>query len=278
MPAPVASVIVRAKNEASSIEATFEALRRQTVASEIVVVDSGSTDGTLDIARRWCDRLVEIPAEEFTFGHALNVGAAAATHRIHFALSAHCAPHRDDWIERALAHYEDAQVAATNGHIYTPDGEVMLEPFRQTSANALADPYWGFSNHAASWRADVWERFAFDERIEACEDKEWAWRVLGAGYVIVFDPFLRVRTGHRRAAGLRALFRRTVKESRALASRADIPPFTFRRAVHEWWREAPAQSTTPQAFHRLNYLRATEILGRAVGEHQGRRIRREGGF
>ena len=87
-----ASVIVRTKDKADTVEATFAALRPQTVPVEVVVVDSGSTDGTLEIARRHADRLVEIPAEAFTFGRALNVGAAAATAPVHFALSAHCGP------------------------------------------------------------------------------------------------------------------------------------------------------------------------------------------
>ena len=36
------------------------------------------------------DRLIEISPEEFTFGHALNLGAEAASAPIHFALSSHC--------------------------------------------------------------------------------------------------------------------------------------------------------------------------------------------
>ena len=92
MPEPRASVIVRAKNEARGIERTFKSLRRQTVPVEIVVVDSGSTDGTVEIARRWCDRLVEIPAESFTYGYSLNCGAEVALAPFHFSLSAHCAP------------------------------------------------------------------------------------------------------------------------------------------------------------------------------------------
>ncbi len=70
-----ASVIVRCKDEEKLLERALTSLRRQTVEPEIVVVDSGSTDRSLEIAKRWCDRLVEIPAESFTHGYALNVGA-----------------------------------------------------------------------------------------------------------------------------------------------------------------------------------------------------------
>ena len=45
-----ASVVVRAKNKQATIERTLRALRAQTVQAQVIVVDSGSTDSTLDIA------------------------------------------------------------------------------------------------------------------------------------------------------------------------------------------------------------------------------------
>ena len=136
-----------------------------------MVVDSGSTDGTVEIARRWCDRLIEIPSERFTFGHALNLGAEAASAPIHFAISAHCWPERSDWIERSLQHYEQPEVAATNGARYGPDESPLRDAFYQDAATALAHPLWGFSNHAASWRAAVWRDFRSTNRWRR-EDKE----------------------------------------------------------------------------------------------------------
>src|SRR5687767_8746951 len=124
----VASVIVRAKDEAAAIERTLSALRTQSVEVEIIVVDSGSTDGTVEIARRWCDRLIEITPEQFTFGRALNIGAEAAAAPVHFALSAHCVPPRADWVERSCSYYSDAAVAATHGDRVGPDGKLLEEP------------------------------------------------------------------------------------------------------------------------------------------------------
>src|SRR5688572_4660273 len=137
---PRASVIVRARDEEAAIERTLSALRDQTVDVELIVVDSGSTDGTLEIARRWCDRLIELPSERFTYGRALNVGAEAASAPIHFALSAHCAPERGDWIERSLDLYERSEVAATNGALHYPDGRPLHETFYQGARTARASP------------------------------------------------------------------------------------------------------------------------------------------
>ncbi len=170
-------------------------LRAQTVPAEIIVVDSGSVDGSLELARREADRVLEIPPERFSYGYALNIGAGAASADVHFALSSHCfaPPH---WIETALTHYERADVAATNGIQTFADGRPVTEPFVQDAAHARADPWWGFSNHASSWRASAWWEHPFDERMDYAEDREWAWRVTAAGWTIVYDPALWVDLSH----------------------------------------------------------------------------------
>lgn len=274
MPLPTASAIVRARDEADTIERTLASLRAQSVPVEIVVVDSGSRDGTLDVARRWCDRLIEIDPADFTFGRALNVGAAAAAGDVHYALSAHCEATRTDWVERALAHYREPDVAATNGALYSHEGIPLLEPFFMTADDALRDPYWGHSNFACSWRAATWREFPFDEGMEACEDKEWSWRVLRAGWRIVFDPRLYVSSHHVQRGGMRALYRRTHREARAMAARADLPRRSARDALSQWWRDLPPDSAYPPLFHRMNYLRAAGIAARYAGERGGRRARR----
>jgi len=271
-PAPARpSVIVRTKNSAASVEETFRTLRRQTVQCEIIVVDSGSSDNTLALAKAHADKVVGIASERFSFGRALNVGAENASGEIVFALSSHCFLERDDWIERSLAYYERADVAATNGAPLAPNGNPLFETFYQTSTDAWTDPYWGFSNHAGSWRASVWRAHRFDEEIEACEDKEWAWRVLNAGHVLAFHPALAVSSKHRELSGTRALFDRSRREARALACHVPVPPRSAGEAVRQWWDQVPERPIYPPLFYRLNYLRLAEILGRYLGQAEARR-------
>jgi rhamnosyltransferase len=265
-----ASVIVRAKNERRSIERALAALRAQTVEPEIIVVDSGSTDGTRDIAGRYCDRLIDIPPERFTFGYALNVGARTAQAPIHFALSAHCVPERRDWIERALAHYARPDVAGTQGDETLPDGTPLEGTFIEDAAFARAHPGWGFSNHASSWRASVWERFPFDERLDAAEDKEWALRVLDAGWVIAVDPALWVDLSHGWRDGLVGTYRRHKLNSRVVSEFASLPPYTARDLAREWWSERPDRRRSPWRF-RLNHRRAAVLLGKWAGSRAAHR-------
>jgi glycosyltransferase involved in cell wall biosynthesis len=263
MSEPRASVIVRAKNEARAIERTFKALRRQTVPVEIVVVDSGSTDGTVELARKWCDRLIEIPPESFTYGHSTNVGAEAAAAPFHFCLSAHCFPERDDWVERSLGHYTREDVAATNGIQTFPDGSPVEYVFFQDGVHARAHLLWGFSNHASSWRAELWRERPFDETLTSSEDRKWALEVTEAGWVIAYDPDLWVDLSHQWDGGAVFQYRRKKMETRGLAEFAPLPPYRARDAVEEWW--ARPDDRHSKLFHRLNYRRMAGILGKYRG-------------
>lgn len=271
----VASVIVRAKDEAAAIERTLSALRAQTTEVELIVVDSGSSDGTLDIARRWCDQLIEIAPEEFTFGRALNIGAEAATAAIHFALSAHCVPPSPDWVERSCAYYEDPAVAATHGDRVGPDGKLLTESLLLSRAMMeqyglpRANPIWGLSNHASSWRGSVWREHRFNEGLRASEDKEWALRVLAAGYVIAVDPALYVDMSHRWRVGPRAYYRRQKLEWAATSEIVDVGTYGPRELAQEWWTDIPPDRHSAFAHRFLNYLRLAGLLGKYRGLHEG---------
>jgi rhamnosyltransferase len=270
MSAPAATVIVRCRNEERTIETALAALRRQTVAPEIIVVDSGSSDRSVELARRLCDRVIEIPAERFTYGYALNIGARVAAAPIHFALSAHCAPERDDWIERSLEHYERADVAGTHGARALADGRQLTAPFYQDVQHARTNPYYGFSNHASSWRAGVWEQFPFDERLDYAEDKEWALRVLEAGWVIAVDPLIWVDMSHVWRSGLRTYYRRQKRAARALADITALPPYGLRDCVREWWSALPDERHSP-LLYRLDFRRMIGLAGKYAGLRAARR-------
>ncbi len=265
-------MIVRSKDRAGTIERALRSLRRQTVVPEIIVVDSGSRDDTVRIARGLCDRVIEIPADSFTYGRALNIGAGAATAPFHFALSAHCFATRDDWIERSLAHYERADVGGTCGYGGVPPGGDAPGVVYQDIDLLRRDPFWGFTNHASSWRADLWRRYPFDESIAGAEDKEWSWRVLPAGYVIALDPALDVSTGHRFDHGLTDLYRRTRRDTGALAAFSGLQPYAAGELLSQWWRPDP-DGLRSMARLRLSPWRIAGLLGRQAGLRQaaGRR-------
>jgi rSAM/selenodomain-associated transferase 2/rSAM/selenodomain-associated transferase 1 len=72
------SIIIPALNEADSIESTLSHLERVDNL-EIIVVDGGSTDGTVDLARSWGAKVIQTTAGKAI---QMNSGAAAATGKV----------------------------------------------------------------------------------------------------------------------------------------------------------------------------------------------------
>jgi glycosyltransferase involved in cell wall biosynthesis len=90
---PLLSVIVITRNEVARLRRCLESVP---FADEIVVVDSGSTDGTQALARELGARVIET-ADWPGFGLQKNRALAAATGRWVLSLDA------DEWLEPALA-------------------------------------------------------------------------------------------------------------------------------------------------------------------------------
>ena len=89
------SIIIRTLNEERYLPELLAKISEQhTVLTdqEIVVVDSGSTDSTIEIASSYGCRITHISQEEFTFGRSLNVGCDYAEGDIFVFISGHCIP------------------------------------------------------------------------------------------------------------------------------------------------------------------------------------------
>lgn len=187
-----ASIIIRTKNEEEGLGSTLDGVLRQTVRPhEILVIDSGSTDGTLGVARRYPTRVMSIPASDWSYPRALNLAAAQARGDILVCLSAHCPPVDDRWLANLLRHFDDPKVAAVWGPgrrpgrpAPNPEGPLRLEP----GSYGVANRWWGPSNANCALRRRLWEEFPFDESLPATEDKAWAREAMERGYSVVHDP------------------------------------------------------------------------------------------
>lgn len=99
---PIASVsfVVRTYNEERYLDRVLAAARScGPLLTEIAVVDSGSNDATLDIAKAHGAKIVCIEKAQFSFGRSLNLGYAAAKGEVVVFLSGHCIPPRTDWLK-----------------------------------------------------------------------------------------------------------------------------------------------------------------------------------
>jgi glycosyltransferase involved in cell wall biosynthesis len=265
---PLVRVVVRAKDEAAKIGTTLERLAAQTIAdhAEVVVVDSGSSDGTLGIVRGAGVRLIEIPPASFTYGRSLNIGCDGAQAPLLAALSAHAPPLHADWLERLLEPFEDERVACVCGYAKAPDGGALSERFVQDAAHARAHPFWGYSNSAGAFRADLWRAHPFREDMPGTEDKEWAWHWLQRDRLVVVDPALVTDHSHSDEGPLET-FRRARAEWQGFAMFLDLQSYGLRGLARDWWRQLDGYPSHWRA--RLGPRRAVRLLGRWRGRRGG---------
>jgi rhamnosyltransferase len=263
---PWISVIVRARDEAAGIGRSLELLAQQDTggrAVEAIVVDSGSVDRTVEIAREHGARILSVARDEFSFGGALNLGAANARGELLVALSAHAFPLDGGWLARLGRPFSEPLVACACGDRYGPDGTPLSGRVEQDIALARAHPRWGYSNGAGAFRASLWRRRPFRGDLPGCEDRDWALYWLQRGYRCVVDPGLVVEHDHTHDS-LTAIYRRARREAEGLATFLDGDAGGD-GLIREWWSDRTFYSSSLRA--RLSHRRAVRLLG----EHAGRR-------
>jgi glycosyltransferase involved in cell wall biosynthesis len=268
---PEISVIVRARDEEAAIGRCLELLGRQQTdgrAVEVILVDHGSRDRTAAIASASGARVVAIAPDRFSFGRALNVGAADARGELLVALSADAFARDEAWLSRLAEPFSDPRVACASGDRYGPDGHPLRERVVQDIALARAHPGWGYSNGAGAFRAELWRERPFREDLPGCEDLEWSWHWLERDRRCVVDPALVVDHDHTHDS-LPAIYRRARREAEGLIRFADGAAEPDRGPLSEWWSDCRFYRSPLRA--RLSHRRAARLLGERAGRRRARR-------
>jgi rhamnosyltransferase len=216
-----ASIIVLTKNEERNIDACLKAIYGQKNVGEfeVLVVDSGSTDRTKEIAGRYPVHLEEILPQEFHHARTRNLSAQFALGQYLVYLAADAVPASAEWLSALLGNFEDAGVGAVYGR-HLPKAGSTLE--REETLDAVygsvklvKDPmrgqemgyrYFHFSTVNAAIRKNVWEKTRFPEELKCFEDLGIAKRILDSGAKIVYEPRAAVLHSHNHTAN--GLFKR----------------------------------------------------------------------
>lgn len=185
-----ASIVIRCRNEAATIGEVLDRVLTQRFddGREVLVLDSGSTDGTIEIVQRFPVVLDRLPPEAFSFGYALNRGAALVGGEYVVFLSAHCLPTNDLWLQGLTAPLDaDPNTVATFGR-QTPRRGV--NPFEEVALCRDFPPPGPtarvrFSNANCAIRRRLLLHYPFDEQVQAAEDFLWAHQ-LPAAYRIAY--------------------------------------------------------------------------------------------
>jgi rhamnosyltransferase len=261
------------------LERTLAALARQTVKHELLVCDSGSTDGSVALARSHGARVLEIEPRSFSHGGTRNLlmehcsGASVAF------LTQDAEPASELWLERLLGGFElGDDVAIVYGPYFprpgaapavreelerwfsslSPDGTPQVERLRPQERSLPAVRLMGgrgfFTDANACLARWAWERIPFRE-VPYAEDRVLAIDMLRAGYAKAFVPQAGVLHSHDYTA-LEEL-RRSFDEWRGL------------REVYGWREPASPAHLTRQLRGALGQIRR-DLIGEGVSSEQRR--------
>jgi rhamnosyltransferase len=122
------SILIPAKDEALNIRTCLDAVFGQVSNAEfeVVLVDSGSTDGTPDIVRDYPVRLYQIPPEEFHHARTRNYLARLSQGKYLVYLNADAFPASSNWLNSLLSNFSDSSVGAVYGR-HLPKKDCNLE-------------------------------------------------------------------------------------------------------------------------------------------------------
>lgn len=183
---PTSSIIIRALNEAEHLPDLFAGIQNQLVQpTEIILVDSGSSDETIKIAQDNGANICHIAPKDFSFGRALNLGCAASSSDVLVFVSAHVYPTDEHWLKNLLAPFSDADVVLSYGR-QTGDHRSKFSELellhRWFPDNSVKDQKTPFCNNAnCAVRRSWWDKIKYDESLTGLEDMHWAKQALQAG-------------------------------------------------------------------------------------------------
>jgi len=197
---PTISVVVPAYNEERYIAEALDAIFAQTVAPlEVIVVDDGSTDGTLEVVRPYENRVRVIQQENRGCPGAFDTGFREATGDFVALCPADDVwePRKLEWQREALARHPEVDVAfgaaerfglASGDHARPPRDGVLDGAWfarQMYPRNLIADP-------SAVVRRSLYLDLGGYEPLVG-EDYEFWMRALAAGATFHFEPRLVVR-------------------------------------------------------------------------------------
>lgn len=173
------TIVIRTLNEQQYITRCLRALKKQRYSApvQIIIVDSGSDDLTLAIARAMGCDIVEIPKAAFSYGRALNIGISHAKYNLIVSISAHCVPLRATWLENLVAPLRSGHAHLAFGPHIAGKGSRTSEKTYFSEKFARSEGYCNtpmFNNGNAALTKHLWLIRPFDENLAAQEDVEFS--------------------------------------------------------------------------------------------------------
>jgi glycosyltransferase involved in cell wall biosynthesis len=197
---PQVSIVVRCRNEKSALPRLFSCIRMQQYPGdiELILVDSGSTDGTRELSIPSFARWLDIAPEEFTWGRALNLGCSAAKGEILVLLSAHTFPLERTWLRALIQPFREAGVALVHGR-QVGDARINSRETAQLAEEYPPQDIRGaqkFSNANGALPMALYRENPFDEDFQIGEEIPLVRFAIDAGFVVHYSAEAAVEHAH----------------------------------------------------------------------------------
>lgn len=217
---PLVSVVIPVKNGQDFLHEVLEAIFSQKTdfSYEVIVIDSGSTDSSLDIIRRCDANLIQISPADFNHGLTRNLGVESSRGDFIAFVTQDATPANKSWLQSLVSPLrEDESIAGVFGkHLAREDCDPIVAfnlQYHFDQAISLTRKCWVkdeqyeedknlyvfFSNNNSCIRRSVWEKIPFRD-VEMSEDQWWAQDVLENGYVKCYEPAALVYHSHNYSA------------------------------------------------------------------------------
>jgi len=192
------AIVMRSKNEMPYVRPALEMLQKQTYQDfELFVVDSGSTDGSLEVLAEFCDaaNLTVIEPEEYIPGKVLNDMIEKTNQDIIVFQNADSIPLSTTWLEVLLTPILNGETDATMSRQEPRDDARFVVKYDYKRAydpkNIKGDNADFFSAVACAFKRELWEKRKFRTHGYA-EDVAWTseCRKDGARYKLLQDSIV----------------------------------------------------------------------------------------
>jgi rhamnosyltransferase len=218
---PLVSIVMRSFNEGWALKETLPAIQRQEYRNwELIVIDSGSTDGSVDLIREAEPaHFLQIQPHEYVPGRVMNCGVDLAKSEYVVFLNADATPQGTNWLRPLVNALLDPQTAAVFGRqIPRPDCRAVFAHdydrcFGENRESACWEHF--FSMASSGIRKDVWARRPFAETITYSEDDEWTRWCRAQGYRVIYVPESMAMHSHNYTPA--QAYKRSFGEAQALA-------------------------------------------------------------
>lgn len=207
---PWISVVIPVKDRAEELRrclASLSSLSYPPEKIEVIVVDDGSRDDSMDIAKNWGAVVIPSGGEGLGPSTARNVGATNANGEILAFIDSDCTA-STQWLNQLVPAFSDPQVAAVGGKVEGLNNASSLDRYeatmsslslgsRERSAKDGKDTFYLPSCNLLVRKKVFQELRGFNQAMHVGEDVDLSYRLRDKGWRIIYLPEGAIHHEHR---------------------------------------------------------------------------------